>query len=189
MVSRAGVGCLIIGASGSGKSTLTIGVIRQGWSYLSDDAVLLRRQPDGVAALAWRKHISVDAAAAAAFADLPLGRAMENLEGRRKRRVGIEAVYPGQQVAGCLPRVLLFSRLMPHAPSAVVPVDPANALKHLLAQSHPTSFDRSTMAQHLQVLTHLLQQATSYELRVGLDVYQDPRRLVQLLNTITGGEG
>jgi hypothetical protein len=44
VVAPKGLGVLIIGASGSGKSTLTLTLIRQGWKYLSDDAVLLRWQ-------------------------------------------------------------------------------------------------------------------------------------------------
>jgi hypothetical protein len=188
VVSRTGTGVLIIGASGSGKSTLTIGLIRQGWSYLSDDALLLRRQPGGVEALAWRRHVAVDAAAAAVYTDLPLGKEGMNPAGKRKRQVGIEAVYPGQQVASCLPQVLLFSRVVPHAPSAVVPLNRPVALKHLLAQSSPPLFDHGTMAPHLEVLTQLLRQASPYELSAGLDVYYDPWRLVPLLATVNGGE-
>jgi hypothetical protein len=187
LVSREGVGILIIGGSGGGKSTLTIDLIRQGWSYLSDDALLLHRQPAGVAALAWRKHVSVDAAAAGAYADLPLGDEAADSTGGRKRRVEIEEVYPGQLVASCLPRVLLFSRVMPHAPSAVMPLDRPTALKQLLAQSGPPLFDHATMAQHFELLTRLLQQATPYELSAGLDIYQKPGRLLQLLASVNGG--
>ncbi len=48
LASRDGGGILLVGASGSGKSTLAIGLIRQGWRYLSDDAVLLRQGSQGV---------------------------------------------------------------------------------------------------------------------------------------------
>ncbi len=187
VVSREGVGVLIIGPSGSGKSTLTIGLIRQGWSYLSDDALLLRRQPDGIAALAWRRHASVDAAAAAAYADLPLSEVTTDPAGKPKRRVTIDEVYPGQLVADCLPQVLLFSRIVPHAPSAVVPLDRPTALKQLLSESGLALFDSATMPQHLEILTHLLQQATPYELRAGLDLDQKPGRLIQLLAAANGG--
>ena len=54
-------GMLLVGGSGSGKSTLTIGLVRQGCGYLSDDALLLRPQPEGVEALAFRKPFSIDA--------------------------------------------------------------------------------------------------------------------------------
>lgn len=43
VVSGHGRGLLIIGGSGSGKSTLALGLLRQGWGLLSDDAVYLSR--------------------------------------------------------------------------------------------------------------------------------------------------
>jgi hypothetical protein len=188
VVSPEGVGVLIVGPSGSGKSTLTIGLVRQGWSYLSDDALLLRRQPDGIVALAWRRHASVDASAAAAYADLPLGEETADPTGKPKRRVAIEAVYPARHRADCLPRALLFSRIVPHAPSVLVPLDPPTALKQLLSESGPALFDHVTMSQHLSILTRLLKQATPYELRAGLDLYQEPGRLSQLLSAAQGGK-
>jgi hypothetical protein len=55
VVSTEGRGMLIVGAPGSGKSTLALGLLRRGWSYLTDDAVLLRQQSDEVEALACRQ--------------------------------------------------------------------------------------------------------------------------------------
>jgi hypothetical protein len=187
VVNHEGMGVLIIGPSGSGKSTLTIGLIRQGWSYLSDDALLLRQQSEGVAALAWRRHASVDATTAAAYVDLPLGAETADPTGKPKRRVAIEAVYPGQHMAGCLPQVLLFPRIAPQACSVLVALDRPTALKQLLSESGPALFDHATMSQHLTILTRLLQQAPAYELRAGLDLYQNPDRLMQLLAAAKGG--
>ena len=95
MVTHPDRGILLVGGSGSGKSTLTIGLVQQGWSYLSDDALLLRQQPEGVEALAFRKPFSIDADVAAAYAELPLGEAGEHPSGKRKRRVDIQDVYAG----------------------------------------------------------------------------------------------
>jgi hypothetical protein len=184
VLSPEGLGTLIIGPSGSGKSTLTIGLIRQGWSYLSDDALLLHRQPEGIAGLAWRRDVSIDAAAAEAYADLPLGEAVGNAAGGYKRRVGIQQVYPGQALSSCRPRALLFSRVEPHSPSALRPLDRATALKRLLDQSGPALFDRDTMETHLELLRQLLRQATPYELRAGFDLYHDPHRLLALLGAV-----
>jgi hypothetical protein len=50
-----GRGMLIIGAPGSGKSTLALGLLRPSWSWLTDDAELLRQQSDAVEALACRQ--------------------------------------------------------------------------------------------------------------------------------------
>jgi hypothetical protein len=174
-------GVLLVGASGHGKSTLAIGLIRQGWEYLADDAVLLHRQSAGVTALAFRKTFSVDAAAAPAYADLPLGEEVPDIKGGRRRRVGIEDAFPGQARAQCLPRVLLFPRIVPQRHSTLCPLDRPSALKHLLAQSGPQLFDRRTMGTHLEVLKGLVQQTVSYELLAGQDLYHQPGRLAHLL--------
>jgi hypothetical protein len=187
MVTPAGGGILVVGASGSGKSTLTIGLVRQGWRYLSDDAILLRQQPAGVAALVLRQHVYVDVCAAARYADLPLGEEVPDTAGHRRQRVRLEEAYPGQQVQTCLPCLLLFARLVPQPHSTVCRLEHRSALQSLLAQSGPQLFDRKTMPQHLEVLKHLVQQATPYELQAGHDLYQQPGRLVPLLQE--GGQG
>jgi hypothetical protein len=181
-----GGGVLIIGPSGSGKSTLTLGLLRQGWSYVSDDAVLLRLQPEGVVAVVCRKHCYVDTGTAAIYAGLPFEEAEPESEEGWKQRVRLEEVYPGQQVVDCLPRVLLFARIVSAPQSTVRPLDHVRALKHLLAQSGPQLFDRHTMVPHLDVLKRLVYQATSYELHAGLDLYQQPGTLGHLLAEVTG---
>ena len=186
VVPAEGQGVLIIGASGSGKSTLALGVLQQGWGYVSDDAVLLCRQPHGIIALVCRKHLYVDACTAARYAELPCGEEEPDTHGGWKRRVHLEAVYPGQQVAECLPRVLLFPRIVPSAQSTLRPLDRLSALKYLLAQSGPQLFDRHTMAPHPEVLKHLVQQAASYALHAGRDLYQQPGTLEHLLAQATG---
>jgi hypothetical protein len=186
VVPAHGEGVLIIGPSGSGKSTLALGLLRQGWGYLSDDAVLLRLQPHGITVLACRKPCYVDARTAARYAELPCGKEEPETDGRWKRRVRLEEVYPGQQVAACLPRVLLFARIVPSAQSALRPLDHLSALKYLLAQSGPQLFDRHTMAPHLEVLKRLGRQAASYTLHAGRDLAQQPGRLGHLLAEATG---
>jgi tetratricopeptide (TPR) repeat protein len=46
-IHRDGEAVLILGGSGSGKSTLVFGALDQGWKALSDDLVVVRRQPSG----------------------------------------------------------------------------------------------------------------------------------------------
>ena len=186
VVTREGRGLLIVGASGSGKSTLTLGLIRQGWGYLSDDAVLLRFHSEEVEALAFRKNFYIDASAAIAHSDLPLGEEAPDTSGGRKRRVCIEAAYPQQQAAGCIPRVLLFSRIVPRAHSTLLPLDRLSALKRLLAGSGPQLFDRGTMSEHLGVLQRLVQQTATYELEAGLDLYRQPSQLGHFLAEVEG---
>ena len=187
-VTRNGRGVLILGSSGSGKSTLTIGLIRLGWSYLSDDTLLLRDNPNSVEALAFRKHFFINADAAGSYTDFTLGDELPDSYGGRKRKVQIEQLYPAQYKPSCDPKVLLFSQIVPAAASEARPMDRITAFENLLTQSGPRLFDQKTMGRQLEVLKRLLQQTTCYELRAGLDLYRDPAILMQLLNDTVGGE-
>lgn len=186
VVAPAGRGVLIVGASGSGKSTLTIGLIRQGWEYLSDDAVLLRAQPEGVQALALRRHFYIDASAAEAYADFALGVAVPDTNGGRRRRVYLEHAYTGQQYKEYCPHVLLFPRIVREPRSRVTSLTPTEALRRLLMSSAPQLFDRATMGRQLAVLTQLAQQTVAYEVHAGLDLYQRPHTLMRLLREAEG---
>jgi hypothetical protein len=184
LVADGGMGALVVGESGSGKSTLTIALIRAGWRYLSDDAVLLRGRPEGIEALALRRHFYVDGAAAGEYSDLPLGAEKADRWGGTRKQVDIDAAYPAQRVGSCTPRVLLFPRIVPQPGSALLPIDRASALGRLISQSGPQLFDRQTMAAHLALLRTLLQQADACELQAGSDLHHDPRAVADLLSGI-----
>lgn len=188
VVTPPGAGLLMVGKSGSGKSTLTIGLIRQGWTYLSDDAVFLRLQADAVAALTLRKQCYVKAAAVAAYADLPLGDEIVDATGGPKRRVYIEDAYPGQERTECIPRVILFPRLVSRPDSTLLPLDRSNAFRSLLACSDLQLFDRGTSAQHFEIMNRLVQQTAAYELQAGRDLHHHPGTLARLLRESEGVE-
>jgi len=161
--------------------------VRQGCGYLSDDALLLRQQPEGVEALAFRKPFSIDEDVAADYAELSLGEARRSSSGKRKRWVAIQDVYAGQYRPRCSPSMLLFPRIVDAAQSTVCPLSRPQALGYLLAHSGPHLFDRPTMAQHLETLKDLVQQTTQYELCAGRDLYAHPSRLLHLLSAAEGG--
>jgi hypothetical protein len=186
VVNRQGRGLLIVGRSGSGKSTLTLGLLRQGYDVLSDDAVLLWGRPDGVEALAGRRPVYVHAEAVARQADLPLGEVAPDGGGGWKRRVAIELAFPTQHRAWCRPQVVLLASIVPQAHSTVRPVDRLTALQQLLTHSGPHLFDRATMRPQLDVLHQLLQQTRVYALDAGRDLYEEPRRLARLLREAEG---
>jgi hypothetical protein len=186
LASRDGLGLLLVGASGSGKSTLAIGLIRQGWRYLSDDAVLLRYGSQEVVALACRRSFYIDAVRSHDYSDLSLGEEAPDTNGGRRRRIGIDDAYPKQYAPRCLPRVVIFPRIKCQAQSTLIPVGGVRALGDLLAQSAPQLFDRCTMAKHLETLKRLLQQADIYELNAGRDLYRHPASLIGLIQEAQG---
>jgi hypothetical protein len=181
LASTDGVGLLLVGASGSGKSTLAIGLIREGWRYLSDDAVLLRYGSEGIEALACRKSFYIDALASANYCDLWVAEEEPDSTGGQRRRVGIEDAYPGQYVSQCVPRIVVFPQITRQDQSTLKPINRIRALQFLLAQSAPQLFDRSTMAPHLELLKRFLQQTQTYKLNAGIDLYRDPVKLIDLI--------
>ncbi len=188
VIAKERLGVLIIGPPSSGKSTLALGLIRHGWRYLSDDAVLLRSQAAEAEALALRKHFYIDADAARSVVELPLGEEVPDSTGRLRRRVCLEETCAERYAPACFPQVLLFSHIVPQAQSSLVPLDQVDALRRLLPASGPQLFERKWMNPHLEVLKRLIQQTASYELQAGLDLYRDPTTLVRLLNEAEGAE-
>ena len=181
LVSPEGKGMLVMGASGSGKSTLTIGLVRNGWGFLSDDAVLVHRELKGVKAVALRKHFYVDANVAPEYGDLPLGKEVADNAGGWRRRVYLEDAFSGQQLTACVPETLLFTTIVSQEHSTLLPLNNVAALKQLLDGSGSQLFDRQTMRLHLETLKGLMLQSTSYQFSAGLDVYRKPSILVDLM--------
>jgi hypothetical protein len=181
LATKDGAGLLIVGPSGSGKSTLTVGMISRGWNVLSDDALLLRSRNEGVTALTLRNFLCVDGEVAQ-VAGLILGAEVNDSDGRRRRKISIPAKYAGRQVAECLRiRTVLFPRIVPEAKSILAPLSATTALRHLLVASGTHLFDAGSMPKHLEVLKTLVQQARTYELRAGRDLYSYPAILARLL--------
>jgi hypothetical protein len=186
LATKDGEGVLLVGPSGSGKSTLAIGLIRAGWNYLSDDAVLLRGASEDVEALACRKSFYIDALRSGNYSDFCLGDEEPDSTGGRRRGVGINEAYPDQYVAQCWPRIVIFPRITGQYQSVLKPIDRISALRLLLAQSAPQLFDRSTIRGHLELLKKLLQQSEIYELNAGTDLYHEPAKLSDLLREAEG---
>jgi hypothetical protein len=181
-----GHGLLLVGPSGSGKSTLAIGLIRAGWRYLSDDAVLLRSVCDRIEAIACRRSFYVDAVRSADYADCGLDGREPDANGAERVRLRMDEAYGAQYSARCVPRTVVFPRITARRESTLTPVGRPDALRLALAQSAPQLFDRSTMPAHLEVLKALLEQADAFQLDAGADLHREPGELIELLHEARG---
>lgn len=186
-VASAGMGCLFVAPSGSGKSTNTYSLVRRGWDYLGDDAVLLRESGEGVEALALRRDLCLDPALARLFPEIAQHGQAGPFAGRGKRRLPMRDLYAGQLIDQCVPRVLVFPEIVPDATSRLVPAEPADALARLMAQSAVLALDSEALPLHLQLLARLARQARSYRLLAGRDLRENPEAVASLLAEVHAG--
>lgn len=187
VVTPSGRGLLLVGDSGSGKSTLTLGLVRSGWSYVSDDSVLLRSTAGIAEALALRKPLSIISAEAARYPEFEPAMTPTRRASDRKRRLDLRDHCPERFVPRVRPEILLLCRIIEGPDSQLRPVDAVAGLHALLEQSGLQLMEPSTAGLQLEVLRQLVRQCRIYWLSAGRDLYESPSRLAGLLANC--GEG
>jgi GTPase SAR1 family protein len=178
------VGYLVVGAASSGKTTLSLTLIREGWGFLSDDALMLHKTPRGIEALALRRGFSCTVQTTSRFPELEasVDEAPAFLDG--KKLVDIDRGYPQSFSLRCFPRVLLFPTITNKTRSRLIQSDPTQSMVALLQQSPGIMTDRPWVIQQLDVLRQLVKQSRSYQLMLGTDVYDAPQAVAEMLSSV-----
>jgi hypothetical protein len=160
---------LLVGDSHAGKTTTCANLVAGGWHYLSDDNVVLSRDPHGrVRVEGWPRPFHLDAGWE---------------EGRTLGHRGATDPhdrFPGRWRRSAPLAGLLFPRVEADLPTVVEPITPADALAALLRQSPWLLADRIAAP----VLLALLRDAAGLParaLRLGRDSYADPPVLLAAL--------
>jgi hypothetical protein len=156
---KANRGFLIVGPSGAGKTTLTIALVREGWHFVADDALVLREGDGDLEAFALR------------LAD-------------GKRLVEIDSTYRGRIVSRCTPRVLAFPKVTREPRTEIAPLEATEAMTALLEQSPGILTDRSGVERQLATLRQLMQQSRCVRVRLGSDVFSSTGLVTSLLERI-----
>ena len=160
---ESGKAVLIIGPSGSGKSTLTLQLVQSGWSYLSDDELLLSLRDGAVAARGFRSFFAVSEAGA------QLKRCFEPLGSNR-----VEQAYPG---------FLIFISVDSESRSGLNNLRQAETMTRLIGACPWATYDRSVANANLEMLSALARQAKGYTLVAGPGLLE-PGRAASFLSTI-----
>ncbi len=146
-------GVLIIGPSGSGKSTLALQLAQAGWSYLSDDELLLSLRDGVVEARGFRSFFAVRAASA------PLRHCFEPA-----------AVFESKRVQQALPKSLFFIALNGESQSSFSKLTQAETMQRLIRACPWATYDTSVAGANLELLSTLARQAKGFDLSAGRDL-------------------
>lgn len=150
-----GNGVLIIGPSGSGKSTLALQLVTSGWSYLSDDELLLSLAESVVEARGFRSFFAVSDSGT-----------------RLKHCFEPEVVLGSKRIAEAAPRALLFTRLHRESPSELNRLTQTETMTRLLRACPWATYDKSIAGANLNLLSMLARQAGGFDLSAGLDLLE-----------------
>jgi len=181
LINNSGVGYLLLGESGTGKSSLALSLVRQGWRFASDDALLLRVSADGVEAMAFRKHFYLDQTLIHHYPELAPYFEVLNKSESTKRFLDLESVYPNRYCPSIFPKVLICTSIVPQDETRLMPIDQTAALISLMRQSASLFFKRQDAKVHLDLLNQLVYQTETYQLLAGKDLYEEPDKISLLI--------
>lgn len=173
-------GHLFFGQGGNGKTTVALALIKGGFRYLADDKVLLRGEPEGVAALAVSRRFNIDPEMARHYPELGVLEALPPLPCSVKRAFDVSRLYPGAFAPECRVGVIVHVRRTPGERGRLVPLSPIASFFELIRHT-VVSVDKTGAARQLALLRDLVRQSRSYRLDNGDDLHGSPERILDLL--------
>ena len=163
---KSGGGVLIVGPSGSGKSTLTYQVADAGWSYLSDDEVLLSVNDGAVEARGFRSFF-----------------ALRDTAGLRFKNVFEPAgVFSSTRVSDVSPAWILFTAISGAQETRIRKLSQPETMTRLIRACPWGTYDTAIAGANLELLSQLARQVTAFELAAGTDLLERGRA-PELLNS------
>jgi hypothetical protein len=152
---RSGEGVLIVGPYGSGKSTLAVQLTAAGWSYLSDDELLLSLVDGAVEARGFRSFFALSTG--------PEG-------GPFKQCFEPDTVLGARRTPHVLAGVVLFTRLNNESKSRLSSLTQTETMMRLIRACPWATYDTSIASANLEVLSALARQAKGFDLAAGRDL-------------------
>jgi hypothetical protein len=173
-----GKAVLIAGSSGSGKSTLTLQLTACGWSYLTDDTLLIEEGQRGLEAWGLRRFFALtpDTIAAVGLPQLPETREV----GSPKKRFTPQDFFPSRQIQSAQPGAIVFPVITFETESRVRSLTPSEAMTRLLKLCPWAAYDKPTASEHLRTLGRLVKETVALEILAGTDLLDDPIRASDL---------
>lgn len=179
-LTKGGRGYLFPGGAGSGKTTIGLSLVKQGFQYLADDKVLLQKDGDGIAALAFTRRFNINPDIGRHYTELSFLEDLQPLPKSVKRPLDISRVYPNTFVACCSPKVLVHLERTSDFKSRIHRLSPTESFIRLVHQT-VLSLQKEAAMKQLKLLGDLVHNTEGYLLYNGGDLYGAPERLLELL--------
>jgi len=171
---------MIAGASGSGKSTLTTQLANLGWSYLSDDILLLTEVGDELELRGLRRFFALTSATLAA-----VGLPGINGEVNSKHRVIPQDHFSRAPLEQSKPGAIVFPTVTREQTSHISSLTAGETMSRLLRLCPWASYDKGTSLEHLRMLGRLANSASGFELLAGTDILNDSKLTAQMFLKIS----
>jgi hypothetical protein len=163
---RSEQGVLIVGPSGSGKSTLALQLASAGWTYLSDDLLLLSLVDGVVQARGFRSFFAVSNGA------------------RLKHCFEPDVAMGLKRAPEASAGLLLFTSLNGLSKSEVRKLTQSETMMRLIRSCPWASYDSSITVANFEVLTALARQTVAFDLSAAPDLLQ-PGYAAELLSGLS----
>ena len=179
-LTKEGTGYLFPGDSGTGKTTIALSLLKNGFQYLGDDKVLLRREDNGIAALAFTRRFNIDPDISLHYPELGFLEDLNPLPGTTKRPFDISRVYQDTFLPRCSPKLLIHLHKTSASKSQTSRLTSNESFARLANQTIP-SLRKEITEKQLQLLADLARGTESHLLQIGEDLNGAPERFLELL--------
>ncbi len=151
-----GQAVLIVGTSGSGKSTLALQLAQSGWSYLSDDELLLGLVDGKVEVRGFRSFFAIRTGDGAPF----------------KHCFEPDEVLSSKRESHAVAGKLIFTSVSGETRSEIRKLTQAETMTRLLRACPWATYDVAVAGANLSVLSTLARQAPAFDLKAGRDLLE-----------------
>jgi len=161
-VARHGAAVVLPAAMESGKSTLTAGLVRAGFSYFTDEAVMLDWET--LAVIPFPKPISLDPGSWPLFPELEPDAPLPSGFKQDQWHIPPDAIRPGAVGASCPVRYVVFPKYTEGATTQLIPLRRAEATVEFAKNTF--RFNEQPR-RSLDTLAAVVSEAECYRLDVG----------------------
>lgn len=176
-------GYLFPGDAGSGKTTIALGLVRRGARYLADDKVLLRRNAEGVEALAFTRRFNIEPTLGRFYPEISPLASLSPLPLTSKRPFDVSTLYPGAFTPGCRPSALIHIRPVPGRTNRLSTLSPTESFMRLTRQTILAS-RRECAEMQLRLLGDLVASVDNYLVDNAQGPDGSPEQVLELVSRL-----